>query len=937
MYKFFFVLIAITIVTVLTTEDAFAITIKPGTTLTDSQTAYVSNTTFNASSIQVQPSHIYLGLRYYDINTTSGKVVANVTNFSEDHNMTIHIINSSLTNVNMTILGQAYQVKIDGTFYPINTRWSYILGNTATLINIQSGRDVFVNFDSLNSTDPRLDSSGEQRVSYFDGLKNWIFYYDPSSGNLVYRSSPDNGITWSSPGSTNSGTLAANSYYGVFGSGSAVIITWANSTKVLTKAGILNDATNTISWNQAVKVGSLSGTNSGQNYLPSFSGLPNKFFLGFNVVNGTLNKGYVYLSTNSGSSWALSTTLHTSQANPAPVGLASLAGVKEIAIVPKYDASEFVYEIYNGTVWGSSVSTSGSGLTINTSKVHSFSITNNATCAWIGYAPSDNGGSLKTMTYCIGPSITFSTANTGINYYPTISSIGNNIHLMYSRANEIFRIINSNGTKWGPEDTPFGASFTNVNYTHAEKYGNRAHHVPIVWREDSTSPFAVKYGITNIQWELDNQHQVNNPDPFQAKQFESSLLVYPPNQKILIDSFNDLHSSGCQMFRSTNGGSNWSNITSAIITGNGDPVVAVTRNNTLFYVCLRIGDSTYGDIIMKKSTDAGNSWIPFTNPIVPIGHQGLSDKPWLVADSGNNATTQNNVYVCWTNDTDIGSNNPHIFEIKFKRINPPDSQVQTLATTVGTDQLVQGCNMGLGPQGQVFVIWERLINSTSGQIEIVRNYNAGTSGSWSAARVVSVFNSFGNSLLNPIKGYQSSSISVTNFPSMALSSTGTINIVYPNNDPTTKGDILYVMSNNCKTSNIITNPCTFSNSIKINLDNSLTDQFTPILSISNSTNPQILHVMAMDRRDDTANVFWKPWDYHCHLDTDCTNQANWYNARISDNPSTNYDHANFDGGKIGEYDSSVSTIFKEIISSWTDHSQSNPIQDSNIRSDNPRS
>jgi hypothetical protein len=145
------------------------------------------------------------------------------------------------------------------------------------------------------SSDPRLDSSGEQRVSFYDGTDQWAFYYDGS--NILYKYSQDSGNTWSSSSSTSSGQLASNSYFGVWGLGTTIIVTWATSTAVLTQTGTINDATDTISWNSSVTVYSVSGTNAGQNYLPSFVKIsPSKLFLAFNVVNSGSNLGKVFLS-----------------------------------------------------------------------------------------------------------------------------------------------------------------------------------------------------------------------------------------------------------------------------------------------------------------------------------------------------------------------------------------------------------------------------------------------------------------------------------------------------------------------------------------------------------------------------------------------------------------------------------------------------------------
>src|SRR5207249_1986901 len=67
----------------------------------------------------------------------------------------------------------------------------------------------------VTSTDSRLESSGEQRTSYFNGTINYEFYYNGTNANIFYRFSKDGGNTWSAPASTASGALASSSYFGV--------------------------------------------------------------------------------------------------------------------------------------------------------------------------------------------------------------------------------------------------------------------------------------------------------------------------------------------------------------------------------------------------------------------------------------------------------------------------------------------------------------------------------------------------------------------------------------------------------------------------------------------------------------------------------------------------------------------------------------------------
>ena len=290
----------------------------------------------------------------------------------------------------------------------------------------------------VTSTDTRLESSGEQRTSYFNGTINYEFYYNGTSANIFYRYSADGGNSWSAPASTASGVLASNSYFTVYGNGSSVIISYANTANVLTKKATINSNAS-INWSSSspVTVTSVTGTAPGQQYYPSFTQVGSNLFLEFNVntkVSGkTGNFGYIYSSSNLGGSWTSQSInpMYSGETNPAVVGIAKYGNTKAIAMFAKYGKSEFNYTTYTG-IWSSIGTTSGAGLSTNQLKTQAFSITSNGTCAWVGYVPSNSGGILKSVVFC-GTFTFLTTPITSTNVmHPTISGIGNNIHLLPS-------------------------------------------------------------------------------------------------------------------------------------------------------------------------------------------------------------------------------------------------------------------------------------------------------------------------------------------------------------------------------------------------------------------------------------------------------------------------------------------------------------------------
>ena len=117
-------IIAIAGSSLLVTNNAFAVTIQPNVDLNNTQMRYTTSptTSIQVTSFEIQPNHILLGSTYYDLNSTAGKVFATISSFTEGHDLTIHIDNSSLTDVNMFVLGQLKQVTIDGIAHTIQDR-----------------------------------------------------------------------------------------------------------------------------------------------------------------------------------------------------------------------------------------------------------------------------------------------------------------------------------------------------------------------------------------------------------------------------------------------------------------------------------------------------------------------------------------------------------------------------------------------------------------------------------------------------------------------------------------------------------------------------------------------------------------------------------------------------------------------------------------------
>src|SRR5207247_8039596 len=122
----------------------------------------------------------------------------------------------------------------------------------------------------------------------------------------------------------------------------------------------------------------VSMTDAGKLYYPSFEKIGTKYFLAFNVVNKGKNEGYIYSATTIGGSWTSASTLYTTLAKnkPAIVWIAKVVSTRGVAVFANYTGSRFNFKTYDGTAWSASTSLYGSGtllLTANANKTSSFS------------------------------------------------------------------------------------------------------------------------------------------------------------------------------------------------------------------------------------------------------------------------------------------------------------------------------------------------------------------------------------------------------------------------------------------------------------------------------------------------------------------------------------------------------------------------------------
>jgi hypothetical protein len=244
----------------------------------------------------------------------------------------------------------------------------------------------------------------------------------------------------------------------------------------------------------------------------------------------------------------------------------------------------------------------------------------------------------------------------------------------------------------------------------------------------------------------------------------------------------------------------------------GDPVMTYDSLGNAYYAQLYQNGSIYG-LAVTKSTDKGQTWINATS--VASTSAGLSDKEWITADQ-TGGPFSNNVYIGWRQFGSTG--------MRFSRSTNGGTAWSSPITLSGD----QGAYVAVGPNG----------NISGGSV-----YFAATLGSYIICyRSTDGGATFGTYVIaSPfIQGPGTvcygrytvkNCIRTDYFPRMAVdnsytSTRGNVYIVYagnPMNSTSDKADVFLVRSTD--------NGQTFGPALRVNDDNTYTDQWMPAVSV----------------------------------------------------------------------------------------------------------
>lgn len=157
-HKVFFLLVGIAI-SFLSLQNAYAVTIYPGVHIANSHTNYTANVSpnFNVTSLSVDATHIYLGNRYFDLNSSSGQMNANITRFFENNNATFDITIPH-ANTHLFVKGPVYKVLLGGVNQPYGSTWFFSISSGGfTNIDVGAFHNIVVIFNSTAPINPAVN------------------------------------------------------------------------------------------------------------------------------------------------------------------------------------------------------------------------------------------------------------------------------------------------------------------------------------------------------------------------------------------------------------------------------------------------------------------------------------------------------------------------------------------------------------------------------------------------------------------------------------------------------------------------------------------------------------------------------------------------------------------------------------------------------------
>ncbi len=240
--------------------------------------------------------------------------------------------------------------------------------------------------------------------------------------------------------------------------------------------------------------------------------------------------------------------------------------------------------------------------------------------------------------------------------------------------------------------------------------------------------------------------------PTTGNQTEISATIWTQNPNYICVGVNSDPGQG--YYYTTNGGTTWggADLLPNSISSSSDPALCFDNNGTVHF--------NYFDnaMVSDRSTNGGVNWLGRTN----IPYTGSFDKNHNTVDVNPSSPYYGRIYVVWSYFTP--SQPPIVLSYSTNGGVSYTSQQQIGSPTSGHYE--QGCNIQVGPNGEVYCVWAAPISSspyTEDFLGFTKSTNGGVN--WTTPTNIIDINGIRGNIL-------STSIRVNSFPSMAVDRSG---------------------------------------------------------------------------------------------------------------------------------------------------------------------
>ncbi len=401
----------------------------------------------------------------------------------------------------------------------INHDYKAVFDPARSSLDIPVGKSFFIDPYVITTVNSNLSPGagsyfeGQNRLVVTNGSRINAFYYH--SSNVYYRTSDDEGDTWSSSTSLGTGPIASDNHRWT-----VVRVTKDETTQYVSvlywnasgstsyfysKPGTITFPSATIVWGSPVLIMSVSADAACSGPCAAVAASADNegnlyAAIRYTIADPSPFSYIIKKSTDGGYTWSTSLPEVTNVSSFRPViTITPLSDNKMLFAYLLYDTSNLYYRIFNGTTWGSIQNISSAGLASNTLKQIS-SATSEGLTAYIAYTnvTASSGGILKTAIFFNNTFSGIETADSSLRHNnPSILVAPNGDMNILSLSNgKVYDTRKSTGS-WELPFNPYGTSFSSPDQLTAAVVAGM---IGGIWREGTSSPYnlmfdALEHGI----------------------------------------------------------------------------------------------------------------------------------------------------------------------------------------------------------------------------------------------------------------------------------------------------------------------------------------------------------------------------------------------------------------------------------------------------------